>query len=462
MGLSRRRTLFDTRAQRATDSKFHGTIRRDKVGAILSLTGISCIVAGLGWMLCYMYYGRYELSLAFAALVGAGVLAARRRKRFDSRSLLIVSHVIFVVITLISIIDAPIAQVPRSVHLYFLPLAAGAAFTFEARERYGSAGFPLICVAMCALFSTGALDAVAPGLSPPVQVRLIGALFNPTLAMAVLATVFFVYRADSGKRLSLERELARAVREGRIDVLYQPQVSAAGEVSGAEALVRWRRASGKVVAPDVFIPLAEESGLIQEIGLEVLRQACAVVQRWSADPAMRAVRVSVNISPVQLADADFVPSMLVVIRQAGISPASLEFELTESALCGHAPTTVERMRQIEAYGISWALDDFGTGFSSLSALRTLPVRRLKIDRQFVLDASAEQGGSGLLGKIIEISQVMGMEALAEGVETEAQLQQLIRLGCTRFQGFLFGRPMPPQQLEALAARRQVPPGHAVR
>lgn len=462
MGLNRRRTLFDARGQRATDSKFHGTIRRDKVGTILSLTGVSCIVAGLGWMLCYMYFGRYELSLAFAALTGAGIFAARRRKRFDSRSLLIVSHVIFAVITLISIIDAPIEQVPRSVHLYFLPLAAGAAFTFEARERYGSALFPLICVAMCALFSTGALDSIAPNLSPPLEVRLIGAIFNPLLAMSVLATVFFIYRADSGKRLSLERELARAVRESRIDVLYQPQVSASGQVSGAEALVRWRRASGKAVAPDVFIPLAEESGLIKEIGLEVLRQACAVVQRWSADAVMRQIRVSVNISPMQLADADFVPSMMAVIQQAGIAPSSLEFELTESALCDHAPSTLERMRQIEALGISWALDDFGTGFSSLSALRTLPVRRLKIDRQFVLDASAEHGGPELLGKIIEISQVMGMEALAEGVETQAQLQQLIRLGCTRFQGYLFGRPMPPEQLEALAAHSQQAPRGSLR
>lgn len=459
MGMSRRRSLFDARPLHAADSKFHGAIRRDKVGAILSLTAVSCISTGLGWMACYLYYGSYLLSLAFVALAAAGVVAASRRRRCDSRSLLVVSHVIFAVILLIAIIDAPFGGVSRTVHLYFLPLAAGAAFTFEARERYGSTIFPLLCAAMCAAFSTGLLDSIAPGMSPPAPVRQLGAVTNPFLAMVVLATVFALYRADSGRRLSLERELARAVPEGRIDVLYQPQATADGQIVGAEALARWRRSAGDVVAPDVFIPLAEESGLIKSIGLDVLRQACATLEAWSHVSATRALKVSVNISPLQLADAGFVEAVTAVIVASGASPALLEFELTESALCGHVPTTLQRMRQIEALGVSWALDDFGTGFSSLSALRTLPVRRLKIDRQFLVDAGTEQAGHGLLGKIIEISQVMGMQALAEGVETRAQLQLLVSLGCSRFQGFLFGRPMPATQLQALmeqAAGRALP------
>jgi len=262
----------------------------------------------------------------------------------------------------------------------------------------------------------------------------------------LLAAIFTIYRRDVSKQLRLERELGRAVRNGEITVHYQPQVRGPGELVGVEALVRWRHPVQGVLSPVAFIPLAEESGLIRDIGMEVLRQACEMLKQWSSAPSTRQLRVAVNISPVQLRDPGFVDAVAAVIQHAGIDAALLEFELTESALSHDTVAVVDKMKSIEVLGVTWALDDFGTGYSSLSTLRTLPLRKLKIDRQFVDAAASQESAQRLLGKIIEISQVMGMSALAEGVETSAQHELLLGLGCELFQGYLFARPMPAQAL----------------
>lgn len=434
--------------------KFRGAARREKVSAILSLAGISCICLGLAWTSCYLYFGRAELSIVFVGLIAVGFLALLRSKRSDGASILIVAHGVLAAVCAIAAIDAPIAGVPRSVHLFLLPLAAGAAFTFEARERYGSLVFPLLCLAMFAAFALGALDRIAPGISPPVEVRHWGARFNTAISMVLLAAIFGIYRLDIGKRLRLERELGRAVRNGEIEVHYQPQVHVNADVVGVEALVRWRHPSAGLLSPDSFIPLAEESALINEIGLEVLRQACELLAGWSGHVHTRGMRVAVNISPVQLLDEAFVPSVAKLVNQSGINPALLELELTESALSTDTAEMIDRMLDLEALGVTWALDDFGTGYSSLSTLRTLPIRKLKIDRQFVQEVTTQESAQRLLGKIVEISQVMDMSALAEGVETAEQRDLLISLGCESFQGYFFAPPMLLPMLSAWLEERR--------
>lgn len=436
--------------------KLQSEPRREKVAAILTLAGAACVSLGLAWTLCYLYFGRQELSVVFVALAGVGVLAIYCSKRSNGASLLLVAHGVLAVICAIALIDAPIAWVPRSAHLFLLPLAAGAAFTFERRERYGALFFPIACLGAFAAFAVGALDSLAPNISPPVEVRAWGARANTTISMMLLAAIFAIYRIDSGKRLRMERELGRAVRNGEIEIHYQPQVRDSGIVSGAEALVRWRHPSGRLLSPDAFIHLAEESALIREIGLEVLRQACETLKHWSGDPRTQALRLAVNISPVQLLDDALVSSVSAIIRAAGVDPALLEFELTESALSTDTAAMIERMEELESTGASWALDDFGTGYSSLATLRTLPVRKLKIDRQFLVEATRQESAQRLLGKIIEISHVMGMSALAEGVETLEQRELLLRLGCDHFQGYLFARPMPRAELQAWLDTQPLP------
>lgn len=436
--------------------KFHEAPRRRKIRTILSLAGVSCIFLGLAWTLCYLYFDRAELAAPFVGVMIIGIVAALSSRRADGTSLLIVAHGVFVSVCAIAIIDAPIAWVPRSAHLFLLPLAAGAAFTFDARERYGSLAFPLACLAAFAAFAIGALDFLAPGTSPPLEVRVWGARTNTTLSMMLLAAIFAIYRVDIGNRLRLERELGRAVRSGEIEVHYQPQVRGSGEITGVEALARWRRPSGQLLAPDAFIAQAEESGAIRDIGLEVLRQACELLAHWSSRPEARELRVAVNISPIQLLDPGFVAAVTAVIQDSQVDPRLIELELTESALSAETAATIEKMKALESLGLTWALDDFGTGFSGLSTLRTLPVRKLKIDRNFVDAATSQERAQRLLGKIVEISQVMGMSALAEGVETTAQWELLVGLGCDHFQGYLFARPMPRAALEHWLATRYTP------
>jgi FOG: EAL domain len=435
--------------------KFRDGNRSHKIRTIRKLAGISCTAVGALWTACYLLNGRPELALAFVCLIAVGVLALYGSKHGDEASLSLVAHGIFLVVLVISLIDAPIGNVPRTVHTFFLPLAVGAQFVFDRRRRYRAVVFPLACLAMFVAFGTGLLDVIAP-VSPPLRVRMVGAASNLVLASALLAGVVHIYRSDVNARISLERELARAVGNREIEVLYQPQVDATGAMLGAETLVRWRHPSGKLLTPDKFIPLAEESQLIREVGLEVLRQACATLRRWSQDPALSRLVVAVNVSPVQLLDAGFVASVRQVIAEAEVSPSLLEFELTESALYVDTGAMRGRMHELKALGIGWALDDFGTGFSSLAMLRTLPVTKLKIDRQFVNDARADDSARQLLAKIVEISAIMGMVALAEGVEDAQQREMLAAMGCLHFQGFLFGRPQPVQDLERLITRQPAP------
>lgn len=430
------------------------SMQREKIGTSLSIAGATCICLGLAWTLCYLYFGRGDLSLVFVALMAVGIFAVCRIKRADANSLLIVAHGIFFAVSAIALFDAPIAWVPRSVHLFLLPLAAGLALTFEARERYGSLFFPLACLGMFSAFAIGAFDSLAPGVSPPLEVRAWGARLNAAFSMALLATIFAIYRNDIGKRLRMERDLRRAVRKGEIEVHYQPQLLNTGVVTGVEALVRWRHPSGILLSPGIFIPLAEESALICEVGLEVLRQACETLRYWSNDPATSTLRMAVNISPVQLLDEDFFASVSAAIRSSGVDPKLLEFELTESALSTDAASVTEKMMALERMGVAWALDDFGTGYSSLSTLRALPVRKLKIDRRFLDEAVRQEGARRLLGKIVEISHVMDMSALAEGVETVEQRDLLVGLGCYHFQGYFFAHPMTRAALKQWLDERQ--------
>ncbi len=430
--------------------KFRDGNRSRKMRSTLTLAGVSCTTLGVLWTMCYLYYGRPELAFAFVGLTAVGLLALGRRHQCDEASLSLVAHGIFVVVLVISIIDAPIGTVPRSVHTYFLTLAAGALFVFERSRSYRALVFPMACLAAFVAFGSGELDWLAPHASPPLRMRQLGAVSNLACAAGLLAAILHIYRNDVNARISLERELARAVGNGEIEVLYQPQVNASGSMLGAEALVRWRHPSGKLLTPDKFIPLAEESQLIREVGLEVLRQVCSTLRRWSHDPDLRALVVAVNVSPVQLLDPNFVAAVKQVITGEGVAPASLEFELTESALYVDTAAVRAKMHELKAFGIGWALDDFGTGFSSLAMLRTLPVTKLKIDRQFVNDAKADESSRRLLAKIVEISEVMGMVALAEGIEDAQQCEMLSAMGCRHFQGFLFGRPQPAHDLERLA------------
>ncbi len=258
-------------------------------------------------------------------------------------------------------------------------------------------------------------------------------------------------RAAAVQRIELEADLRRAVEQDEFVLHYQPIVELdSGRFSGVEALVRWRHPTRGLLAPGSFIPLAEETGLLVPIGRWVLRRACQQVRSWQLTiPGHEQLGVSVNLSAVQLAQADLVAEVAEALAEAGLEARHLTLELTESVLLDNTDATVATLRQLKALGVQLAIDDFGTGYSSLSYLRRLPIDILKIDKTFV-DALAEGiESSALTEAIIKLAVTLHLTPIAEGIEHQAQLQRLRDLHCHYGQGFHLAKPVDEHQLTKL-------------
>jgi diguanylate cyclase (GGDEF)-like protein/PAS domain S-box-containing protein len=246
---------------------------------------------------------------------------------------------------------------------------------------------------------------------------------------------------------ALATDLRQAWREGHFLVDYQPQVGADGRMIGAEALVRWQHPQRERVPPAHFISIAEETSLIVPIGRWVLEQACAQLAQWAKDPARAHLTIAVNVSERQFRDPDFVDAVTSAIRTAGVAPHKLKLELTESLLVEEFDVTVAKMTSLKEMGVCLALDDFGMGYSSLSYLKRLPLDELKIDREFVKDILTDANDAAIARTIIGLAQSLGLGVIAEGVETQEQRAFLAQQGCYEYQGFLFCKPLPIEELE---------------
>ncbi len=253
-------------------------------------------------------------------------------------------------------------------------------------------------------------------------------------------------------RARLESRLRMALALGQLQLHFQRQVDERGQVLGAESLLRWNDPERGLVPPGEFIALAEETGLIVGIGQWVLEAACDQLQAWSRDAATRPLRLSVNISPRQFAQELFVDEVAAALARSRADPRRLQLEITEGMLLDNVEETIAKMTELQRLGVSFALDDFGTGYSSLSYLHRLPLDMLKIDQSFVQQMGVSDQSGPIVRTIIQMGQGLGLDVLAEGVETEAQRLQLARLGCTRFQGYLFGRPAAIEQFHAALTR----------
>jgi diguanylate cyclase (GGDEF)-like protein/PAS domain S-box-containing protein len=244
---------------------------------------------------------------------------------------------------------------------------------------------------------------------------------------------------QSDERAWLENRLRAAVETREFHLVYQPQVDGAGRRVGMEALLRWHPTDHVPVPPDEFVPLAEELGLIGEIGAWVLREACATAAGWARRAAP--MRVCVNLSPCQLADRCLGALVAQTLAEVGLPASLLELELTESALMEQGEEGAERLAELRGLGVRISLDDFGTGFSSLARLQHLPLDALKIDRSFVAEIGVASG-TEIVHSIIELAHTLGLQVTAEGVETPEQLEALRALGSDQMQGYLIGRPAP--------------------
>jgi diguanylate cyclase (GGDEF)-like protein len=244
-------------------------------------------------------------------------------------------------------------------------------------------------------------------------------------------------------RRALELDLRKALAAGEFELHYQPLVqTGTGEVTGVEALIRWRHPERGLVPPNSFIPLAEEIGLIVPIGEWVIRQACMTASRWPDR-----LHVAVNISAVQFHHPGLAEVIVSALAASGLDARRLEIEITESVLLHDKEGTLAMLHRLRALGIRIAMDDFGTGYSSLTYLQCFPFDKIKIDRSFIRDIATDPGSLNIVRAIAALANGMGMAATAEGVETQEQLACIAAEGCTEVQGFLFSRPLPAAEIE---------------
>ncbi len=260
--------------------------------------------------------------------------------------------------------------------------------------------------------------------------------------------------AQSMARLDMENALRRAIDNEEFVLFFQPKVNIiSGRISGAEALIRWRRPGHGMVSPALFIPLLEETGLIVRVGNWVLDEACKKISEWGAS-SVGPVHLSVNVSGIQFFVGGLEEEVLKAIRKYDIAPELLELELTESSLMSNAEETIAVLRNLKALGIQISIDDFGTGYSSLAYLKRFPIDKLKIDIAFVREVTSNPDDAAIVLAIISMAHSMKLEVIAEGVENDAQLAYLRRHGCDEMQGYYFSRPVPQEEFEQMLMKGQ--------
>ena len=259
---------------------------------------------------------------------------------------------------------------------------------------------------------------------------------------------------EARARLEMEGSLRSALAQNQLEVFYQPKIDTVTHaVTGAEALLRWRLPDGTMISPADFIPVAEETGLIIAIGRWVLEQACTQVRAWQDEPNMQGLRIAVNVSARQFREPHFVDELRDLLGTIGLDPGCLELEITEGTLMNDTKLAREVLSELKTLGVWLALDDFGTGYSSLGYLRRFPFDTLKVDRSFVRDVLTDEGCAAITAAVVAMAQRLHLDVVAEGVETEAQLEHLRVIGCGEVQGFLFCPAVPAAEFRRWVAGR---------
>jgi diguanylate cyclase (GGDEF)-like protein len=261
------------------------------------------------------------------------------------------------------------------------------------------------------------------------------------------------FEANMDKRLrekrALQHELQSALNNGEFFIDYQPQAKMSGEVIGFEALMRWYHAARGSIPPSTFIPLAEDSGMINEIGAWVLRETCREAASWT-----RPLQVAINLSPAQFRQGDLPGLVHTVLLETGLPPGRLELEITEGVLVDDFSRAVSILRRLKALGVQIAMDDFGSGYSSLSYLQAFPFDKIKIDKTFISNLEMSPQSATIVRAVIGLARGLGVPVLAEGVESKEQIEFLAKASCDLVQGYLIGRPRPIADYAELVGRRR--------
>lgn len=370
--------------------------------------------------------------------IAAGWLMARRGNR--SGGMLVAQIACLVFILLFSVFfDVPTDATPRVSHLYLLLIALSGFVNQQLNPSRFQVGIIALSVLSFAVLSASPMDF---GLEThlPNEVRTVTAWVHAIVTASLLCGGMLLLQSNFDVDTKLIRELRVAIAKEQFELFFQPQVDRQGALIGAEALIRWKHPVAGYVFPDKFIPVAERAGLMPDIGNWVLKDVVATLKLWSAEEKTKNLIVSMNVSPDQFLTEDFAQHVETMLRNSGVAHASLKLELTETMFVSEVDALINKMKELQNKGIGIALDDFGTGYSSLSYLRNLPLQQLKIDRSFVQAIDTDRGAL-VASSIAQMGHDLGLQILAEGIETEKQFNFMLECGCTAFQGYYFGRPV---------------------
>lgn len=408
----------------------------------------------LGWAIFFSVQGIWALtaSQSVVALVAAVGIMLSARGRLATALLLTQVAYLFSIILLCLVFDVPSAEVPRVSHLFLLVLALVGYLNFKRQPSLLQKGLVGACVlAFVGLSSTS----YALPFAQPIDdaIRTYGAWVNASVATLSLMACVYFFQLELQRPDQRGQELKAALRGHQFELFYQPQVDRAEKTTGAEALLRWKHPVRGYVPPGDFIPLAEEIGLMRELGFWVLETACRTLEAWSRHPETSQLTLSVNVSASQFLDEGFEQVVLQLVDRFAIDPRRLKLEITESVMMTSTDLVTAKMQILRSIGLGLALDDFGTGYSSLAYIRRLPLTQLKIDRSFVQDVTGNERSAAVARSVVQLGRDLDLDVLAEGVETRDQFVFLRDCGCEEFQGFHFGRPMPLADFENTLARR---------
>ena len=409
------------------------------------------MVVGFGFGVYYFAHAQwFKVCIQFLLVLTGASAALLIWRDHLLMATLVPSGFAFVIIVVVATFqDLPSAQVPRTSHQYLMVLGMGVMLLFRRGSRWLRFGLPAICL-LTTLFFSSTQWGIRTSLSDGDELRAVGAWVHSSIAMSLVMALIYVMQSDLSQQQSIIRGMRRAVERNQFYMVYQAQVDTKGALVGAEALLRWRRPEQGMVPPADFIPVAESTGMIVPIGHWVLGTACAQLLAWSKRTETAHLILAVNVSAVQFKQADFVNGVVSVLQRSGAKAHLLKLELTESSLVNDMDDIISKMQQLQGYGIQLSLDDFGTGYSSLGYLQRLPIHEVKIDKSFVRNVVTNVQDATLVRSIVRLAHDLNLGVIAEGVETTEQHAFLQEIGCEKFQGYFFSRPLESGDFERLA------------
>lgn len=385
------------------------------------------------WLIVYMdifftLISIFSLFLIYINRISAGILL--------SQSVLLVFPVVFCLFFDIATVDRP-----QVAHL-FLP--AGAILGYLNYRRDPSyLQFILILLSIgCFIFFSGSSFNLESAIPLSEDIRDHGGWIATCVATLMICISIYTMQLEIQIENSMVKDLRLALAKQQFELFYQPQVNASETLIGAEALLRWHHPVSGYIPTKDFIPSAQSFGLMPEIGEWVLAQACKILQDWSKKAETKDLTLSINISPDHFMQLNFEQTLIGLIQQYEVNPSRLILEITENIALTNCVSMIEKMQFLSKQGVQFSLDDFGTGYSSLSYLQKMPISQIKIDRSFVQAALDDKRSNKLVTGIIKIGLDLNLRVLVEGIETHEQFSAFKSNGCTEFQGYLWGCPMP--------------------